>query len=97
MPRTSCQDRRLLLPWDYFRFARLFERVPPSSVLLRSAHQGRASEKALALLGHDPFQGPGATLPVCQPDTWLGTGKPRARQEFLELRVRPDSVPLVIQ
>ena len=31
------------------------------------------------------------------PDTWLRAGEPHARQEFLELRVRSDSVPLVIQ
>jgi hypothetical protein len=38
-----------------------------------------------------------ATPAVCRLDTLSGTGESYARQEFLELRVRSESVPLVIQ
>ena len=38
-----------------------------------------------------------ATPAVCRLDTLSGTGESHARQEFLELRVRSESVPLVIQ
>ena len=67
-----------------------------------SASGGRHSRNCFRIIRHSGtilFQGPqtGATPPVCRPDTWLRAGEPHARQEFLELRVRSDSVPLVIQ
>jgi hypothetical protein len=36
---------RLLLPWDYFRFARLFERAPPSSVCSTQLTKGAPPKK----------------------------------------------------